>query len=508
MKTGVFGGTFNPPHSGHVNAANACVRELALDRLIIVPTSLPPHKELPEFSASAEQRLFMAGLMSKLVPGSEVSDIEILRGGRSYTFETLEIISAEDPGDELYFIVGTDMLETLPEWRRPERICELASIAAVARENDDRERIERAAERLRKDFGAKVFIINAEPVVTSSTEARGGSLENVPRSIREYIKNECLYVDMKGLEKAVRERLSERRFRHTLGVAALSRELARIYGEGENRACCAALLHDATKELSEDGQRALCEKYGLKVDYGPEDFKKLIHADTAAAEAEHVFGMCPDVCRAIRSHTVGNDSMTLLDKIVYVADACEENRSWDGSDRLRELSKRDLDAAAVFLMEETIKILEKSGKKPYYKTQTALAALKNAKGKEEERMSETSSQAIMETAVAAADAKKAGDITVLKVSAQTTLTDYFVIMTGMSSTHLRALSEEIEKKLGEAGVTPHHIEGVTTSWILMDYKGAVINIFLQDAREMYALERLWGDAEKIDISNLIAGEKK
>ena len=123
-------------------------------------------------------------------------------------------------------------------------------------------------------------------------------------------------------------------------------------------------------------------------------------------------------------------------------------------------------------------------------------------------MSETSSQAIMETAVAAADAKKAGDITVLKVSAQTTLTDYFVIMTGMSSTHLRALSEEIEKKLGEAGVTPHHIEGVTSSWILMDYNGAVINIFLQDAREMYALERLWGDAEKIDISNLIAGEKK
>ena len=121
-------------------------------------------------------------------------------------------------------------------------------------------------------------------------------------------------------------------------------------------------------------------------------------------------------------------------------------------------------------------------------------------------MSEMSAKELMEQIVKLADSKKAGDITVLRVGEQTTLTDYFVIMTGMSSPHLRALSEEIEVKLKEKGVMPHHVEGVTSSWVLMDYTSVVVNIFLEDAREMYALERLWGDAENVNIDSLIIKE--
>ena len=123
-------------------------------------------------------------------------------------------------------------------------------------------------------------------------------------------------------------------------------------------------------------------------------------------------------------------------------------------------------------------------------------------------MSEMTSKEVMENIVKISDNKKAGDITVLKVAEQTSLTDYFVIMTGLSSPHLRALSDEIEMKLKEKGVTPHHIEGVTSNWVLLDYTGVVVNVFLQEAREMYALERLWGDAPKIDISDLIVREEK
>lgn len=121
-------------------------------------------------------------------------------------------------------------------------------------------------------------------------------------------------------------------------------------------------------------------------------------------------------------------------------------------------------------------------------------------------MSEMSAKELMEQIVKLADSKKAGDITVLHVGEQTTLTDYFVIMTGMSGPHLRALSEEIEVKLKEKGVMPHHIEGVTSSWVLMDYTSVVVNIFLEDAREMYALERLWGDSQNVSIDGLIAKE--
>ena len=106
---------------------------------------------------------------------------------------------------------------------------------------------------------------------------------------------------------------------------------------------------------------------------------------------------------------------------------------------------------------------------------------------------------MLERIIRTADSKKANDIVAMKVTEQTTLADYFVVMTGTSSTHIRSLSEEIEKKLKDEGVMPHHTEGVTSSWILLDYTTVVVNIFLQEARELYALERLWGDALAVDI---------
>ena len=117
------------------------------------------------------------------------------------------------------------------------------------------------------------------------------------------------------------------------------------------------------------------------------------------------------------------------------------------------------------------------------------------------------SKELMEAIVRTADSKKARDIVVMKVDDKTTLTDYFVIMTGTSSTHIRALGAEIEDKVKEnMGVVPHHREADTSHCVLLDYTGVVVNIFQQEAREMYALERLWGDGTRIDISNLTVKE--
>lgn len=116
---------------------------------------------------------------------------------------------------------------------------------------------------------------------------------------------------------------------------------------------------------------------------------------------------------------------------------------------------------------------------------------------------------ILAMAVRTADDKKARDITAMRVYEQTTLADYFVVMTGTSNTHIRALCDEIEFKLkNEMGVYAHHIEGVTSSWILMDYSSVVLNIFLSDARELYALERLWSDAQRVDISEYLKKEEE
>ena len=114
---------------------------------------------------------------------------------------------------------------------------------------------------------------------------------------------------------------------------------------------------------------------------------------------------------------------------------------------------------------------------------------------------------LLEAVVRTADSKKATDIVAMQVSEKTTLADYFVVMTGTSSTHIRALGDEIEKKLkDEYGLYPHHVEGITSNWVLMDYITVVVNIFLADARELYALERLWGDATPVDLEKYLIKE--
>lgn len=113
---------------------------------------------------------------------------------------------------------------------------------------------------------------------------------------------------------------------------------------------------------------------------------------------------------------------------------------------------------------------------------------------------------IVETAVKAIDSKRGSDIEVIKVSDITVLTDYFVIATASSNTQLKAIADEVEFRLSQQGIEPHHIEGEKSDWICLDYVGAVIHILYKDKRDFYQIERLWEDGEKVDIDNLIVKE--
>lgn len=110
---------------------------------------------------------------------------------------------------------------------------------------------------------------------------------------------------------------------------------------------------------------------------------------------------------------------------------------------------------------------------------------------------------ILKTAVSTMDAKKAVDIKAMKVDDITILADYFVIATGMSSTQVKALADEVEFKLSQLGVEPLHVEGKSSGWILIDYGSVIIHVFYKNDREFYALDHLWQDAEQIDISDMI-----
>lgn len=115
-------------------------------------------------------------------------------------------------------------------------------------------------------------------------------------------------------------------------------------------------------------------------------------------------------------------------------------------------------------------------------------------------------QLIYETAVKAIDSKRGEDIEVIKVDDITVLTDYFVIATANSNTQLKAIADEVEYKLSEQGIEPHHIEGERTDWVCLDYLGVVIHILLKDSRGFYQIERLWEDGEKVNIDNLVIKE--
>ena len=198
MKLGIFGGTFSPPHKGHVNAAACFQRTFALDSLLIVPAAIPPNKAGDEI-LPARHRVKMCELAFSGIPGCAVSDLELARGGTSYTYLTLSELTA--PGRELYLLMGSDMFLTLGSWRRPDEILRLATVVAAGRMNDpgDREAMIRTREKLLAAYGGDVRLLDNPVTEVSSTFLREKIAAGedtaawLSDSVRNYIEKEKLY---------------------------------------------------------------------------------------------------------------------------------------------------------------------------------------------------------------------------------------------------------------------------------------------------------------------------
>ena len=378
MRLAVFGGTFNPPHMGHISAARACVAALEPDLLMVIPDRLPPHKELPAGSATPQQRLEMCRLAFADVPRCRVSDLELRRAGPSYTVDTLRQLRRETPTADLWLLMGTDMLRSFERWYCPEEICRLARLAVVAREEGDRALIEERAAALGRQFGARVDVIDNRVVSVSSTRIRDGGDKNLlPPAVADYIRARSLYrLTLEEVRDRARALLRGKRLAHTLGCERLCAELAEKYGADDYTVRAAALLHDCTKDLSPAEQLTLCEKWGIITDYPPDTFADLIHADTAAELARRELHMPEAVCRCIARHTVGAADMTPEEQIVYLADLCEETRTYDGVETLRALARTDLRSAMIAGLQRTAAFVRAKGKQPYDVTLQALSSLK------------------------------------------------------------------------------------------------------------------------------------
>jgi nicotinate-nucleotide adenylyltransferase len=196
VRLGILGGTFNPPHLGHLVCAQEAHGELALDRVLLIPASIPPHKAV-EREPGPEHRLELCRLA---VAGDErfaVSDMELRRSGPSFTLDTLKTLSTRAPQDELVLILGGDIAAGLTEWHEPEQVLELARVAIADRRGTTRAAVDRTLTQLRGGDQARFFAMPR--IGVSSTMLRRRVADGrpiryfVPDQVEEYIRRHRLY---------------------------------------------------------------------------------------------------------------------------------------------------------------------------------------------------------------------------------------------------------------------------------------------------------------------------
>lgn len=381
MRIAVYGGSFNPPHPAHVRAARLAYAALAPDKLLVIPAADPPHKALAAGSPTPEERFELTKLAFRDFPEVEISDMELRRGGESYTSDTVEELAREYPGAELWLVIGTDMLTSFERWHEFRSILAGAALAVLPRNEGELPEIERCAARFEALYGARVRIIDAAPLPMSSSEMRdmlvarrGADVldgEVYARIIR--LRDYGAKPQLDWLRERAYACLKPKRIPHVAGCEQEASKLALRWGEDPGDAAEAGILHDITKKLSMDEQLILAEKYGIVFDKFERENIKLTHAITGAALSKELFGVPERIYSAIRWHTTGRADMTLLEKIIYIADYIEPTRDFEGVERLRQLAYEDIDSAMALGLRMSLEELRQSGIEPHGATVSALA---------------------------------------------------------------------------------------------------------------------------------------
>ena len=379
MRIAIYGGSFNPPHLGHMEAAKTVAAELAPDKLLIIPDNIPPHKDVEPGSPTAEERLELCRLAFRDIPGAEVSDMEIRRQGKSYTAHTVQKLREKYPEDELCLVVGSDMFLSFEEWYEFRYLLGECTLAVVSREEDDLDVLRAHRDHLEREYSARVRLLNHAPLPMSSGEIRvwlrlrlgSDLLDNAVYA--DIIKHRWYEAmpELCWLREAVKPYLTPKRVAHVAGCESEAVKLAMHWGEDAENAAEAGILHDITKKLTREEQLILCDKYGIICDKDQLANEKLLHAITGAALARAEFGVSDAVCSAIRWHTTGKPDMTLLEKIIYMADYIEPTRDFPGVEKLRALAYKDLDAAMALGLEMSLEDIRAHGVQPHRDTADA-----------------------------------------------------------------------------------------------------------------------------------------
>lgn len=367
-KIAIMGGTFNPIHYGHLVAAETVRQQLGIDRVLFIPTGKPPHKNTnPMFN---EHRYLMTVLATVTNPHFEVSRIEIDRAGLTYTIDTIRELKCKLSSDcKIYFITGADAINEILKWKNPEKLLSMCEFVAVTRPGYNKEELQETVNKLKDNYKGKITFLEVPALSISSTDIRHRVLAGqtikylLPSSVEEYILKFGLYSadnisspEIDAINAKLHSVLTPKRYKHTQGVAQESIQLAKRYGADSDKAYIAGLLHDCAKCFTDEEKLVLCDKYNLVLDDILKSQPDLTHSFLGAKIAQEEYGIQDsEILDAIAYHTTGRPNMSLLEKIVFIADYIEPNREYfEGLDKVRELAYKDIDKAIIYSLESTI----------------------------------------------------------------------------------------------------------------------------------------------------------
>lgn len=376
MKLGILGGSFNPVHHGHFFLADTAISALKLDRVIMIPACRSPFKlEAEGMEGSARDRLDM---LSAAVAGDNrltVDDCEIRREGVSYTIDTIEdIIARYMPDGKPALIIGDDLADDFSKWRDSDKILELADIVVARRKNTANGNVEINVYPYAHTLLDNEIIDISSRVIRHKIKHGLNWRSLVPAEARAIIEDRRLYgfngnaqyADDKDfsnevilrIEEEARRTLTTERFLHSRNAALLAYDLCKRFGINPMAGYLAGIAHDLSKQTDPKILMKLVKEDGLPVTELEKEKPNLLHGRASAVLLKERFCIHnKDVLEAVAFHTSGKENMSLLAKIIYIADKAEVSRNIDPA--LRKIfASDDLDSILYVVLKKTVSKLQ------------------------------------------------------------------------------------------------------------------------------------------------------
>jgi nicotinate-nucleotide adenylyltransferase len=388
MRIGIFGGTFDPIHTGHLAIIQAVADSGCLDQIIVIPNAIPPHKSLSQISMATYRyemvRIALAET-SFTIPVS-LSDIELFRKGKSYTLDTiLELKSGYSPEDRFVLVYGSDVIYDIEDWHMPKQIMKECELFFAERPGFGGEKFQNKIKDLIDRYSARIAVFQADYIDISSTELRDMLLiddksadEYILPALHDWISKNRIYSDqpyfsrilpetiaiLHEYERILQKMIGRNRLIHSLNTMREAVKLAFLYHGNIQKCAIAGLIHDCAKSMPENsGNVQFCNNiYGEQ----PNSFSDILHSYQGRQVAIDCFSIDdPDILNAIYFHTTARAESSLLEKIVFVADKIEPGRTFPGIEEIRIIAYTNLEEGMLSCLYDIIELLKRCGKTPH-----------------------------------------------------------------------------------------------------------------------------------------------